>query len=956
MKVKNVKPISGFKKTRFNSWQRLFSGVRSKCLIFFSDVAVVLKKIEQKLISLNILSDKVFQSADSTHFQSSYFSRNQKKVLFANFFVGLLQTIIDLIQLFSQQNEQQLNILTIILNIVLTIMSSLFLFKLSNKIIIFLLVNLIRVILDISLRFRVISSQTGGSFDYSLFFLSQNIVMLLMVNSHMISNSYIKKISWLAVQFIILTLMVVSVRYFSFLVLKAFIYTYIHSVLANLIINFEVGMFQEVYEFKNEALQEKIEIEEILNIISSGILIIDVDLSQVLFANMKLMEMFNGGWEITKFKNWNLKGLLEIFSKEISKITERIFYDNTKEEKNYNKFYTEKKEMSKDRFQDFSEIHENSKEKGYYLNTYAKFQDIFQHLKTNFDYMHKRSMSQNLSAVKSGKHLQLIIKPTVYKQKKAFFLIFNQAFEDEEALQDLNLKEKQKSFGDNRISLSFLLEIIHKLRVPLSMIMSSLKLIMDKKIQETANLMNSLICGLKFQDVCLQNIIELLIFPNENIMIHSKKIEFKSIINEVSEHFSYLAELKDISMTTLIDEKLPIGFRSDECKLKQIFYVLLDNAIKFSPNGGVIKFMVSYKPLLKKAKFIIEDTGIGISIEDLSKLKKVLANPDLKLYLEKGGNANKIGLLLCQNYILMLNKTQPFGLKVKSKENESSTFSFYLDLEDQSLKMSTNDQDNPIKVDIPMVKNLSPEKKPALISRNESGLVIDFNKAVKLQNYQISEEFQRRLMKIKDKTTIATKVIGIENLEMDESNYDANIENTPHMGIKLPSYDITIKSPLPEKINEVSKSSFESDVFPDDRKKPLCEDFLVINENYFHLITLETLLGLNNWRFVKYFDLQSALKMMAAKIQTRSYQDLYRVILIEIGLDLQKNLTNLKILKKGFIKQKIPYIPIIGYCSLENKEISEVLIDKGLSDMMILPITEREFFHKLSPWVVREKT
>ena len=671
-----------------------------------------------------------------------------------------------------------------------------------------------------------------------------------------------------------------------------------------------------------------------------------------------------GGWDITKLKDWNLKGLLEIFSKEISKITERIFYDKTKED---NKFNTEKKEAPKDHFQDFSVTHENSKEKGYYLNTYAKFQDLFQHLKTNFDYMHKRSMSQNLSAVKSGKHLQLIIKPTVYKQKKAFFLIFNQAFEEEEALKDLNLKEKEKTFGDNRISLSFLLEIIHKLRVPLSMIMSSLKLIMDKKIEETTNLMNSLLCGLKFQDVCLQNIIEVLIFPNENIMLHSKKFEFKSIINEVSEHFSYLAELKDISMTTLIDEKLPIEFRSDECKLKQIFYLLLDNSLKFSPNGGVIKLMVSYKPLLKKAKFIIEDTGIGMSIEELSKLKKVLANPDLKFYLEKGGNANKIGLLLCQNYILMLNRTQPFGLKVKSKENESCTFSFYLDLEDQSLKISTNDQDIPIKVDIPMVKNLAPESlqnlkktvpnlaKPTLISRNESGLVIDFNKAVKLQNYQISEEFQRRLMKIKDKTTIATKVVGIENMEMDESNYDANIENTPHMGIKLPCYDITIKSPLPEKINEVSKSSLDSDFLPD-AQKPLCEDFLVINENYFHLITLESLLRLNNWRFVKYFDIQSALKMMAAKIQTRSYQDLYRVILLEVGLDLQKNLTNLKILKKGFIKRKIPYIPIIGYCSVENKEISETLIEKGLSDMMILPITETELFHKLAPWVVREKT
>lgn len=967
IKSKTKNEIIGRKVKISSCIRKTMEKIQNYWLIIYGYLRICFSNIEAKLIDLNLLSKDIMQSKASLIFRGSYFSRNEKKIIFSNLFLGILQGVIDLIQLVSLDDEENLNLLIFLMNVLITFLSCILQAKLSNKLLVFILTNFSRVILDVSLRYNLsFRSETndndGNDSPYGLFYLNQDIILFLLINSHIISNIYIKKFVWLATQFLILLTVAISIKNLGFMILKAFIYTYSHLILANLIINFEVGSYKEIYELNIDTNEEKIEIEKILNIISNGILVLDFDLSQVLFSNKKLFQIFKM-LEIEKLmknpESFNVKELLDILGKQISKINEIILIE--KEEK------TQKNT--------FSPINNNKKSKevllgrDYYFNAYSKFQDIFTNLKVNFDYMHKRNMTQNLSAKCNQKNIHMIIKPTIYKRKKAFFLIFDQEFEFKEFPYEVPNEEKPiATTSDNqdskKIALKFLLNTIHRIKIPLSMITSSFELAYEK-ISDFP-FINSLICALDFQDVCLQNILDFLIFYPENIKIQTKQISFKKLFEEFSQNFTHFAELKDISFTTLIDEKLPPQFLTDEKKLKQIIYILIDNALKYSTNGGVIKLLAIYKPSIKKVKFSVHDTGAGISLENLSKLKKRLMNPDLRQMIDKENN-HSIGLCLCQNYLLLLNRSEPIGLRVKSKVEEFSIFSFFLDIEEELIPKNKNSSFLPNSIQNSQEAN--EVILPKNIEKYNTDLVIGINNVIKIQDYKISDDMQKTIAKLQEKSRKSNLSKNFSDLQLEEYDCDQQIELTADLDDKMLKYRLSEnpKMMLPKKkiVNEFALNVIEqkdeneedeSDIEEYFLKENIiqsndCEDILIINKNYFHLISLELLLNENKWKFVKYFDIIKALKMIAAKNDKNSF--LFKVIFLEIGISLEENLFNLKILKKGFQNKNIPYIPIIGYGSLPNKFDKENLIQKGMCDIFYLPIKKENFTEIVSKWIIR---
>lgn len=61
----------------------------------------------------------------------------------------------------------------------------------------------------------------------------------------------------------------------------------------------------------------------------------------------------------------------------------------------------------------------------------------------------------------------------------------------------------------------------------------------------------------------------------------------------------------------------------DKNRLKQVFLNVLDNALKYTPKGGVVAAQVIYsKDEPDIIKIVITDTGCGISAEDLPKVKE----------------------------------------------------------------------------------------------------------------------------------------------------------------------------------------------------------------------------------------------------------------------------------------------------------------------------------------------
>jgi signal transduction histidine kinase len=97
-----------------------------------------------------------------------------------------------------------------------------------------------------------------------------------------------------------------------------------------------------------------------------------------------------------------------------------------------------------------------------------------------------------------------------------------------------------------------------------------------------------------------------------------KEADINALIGDVVSTLRPQADLKNINIKY---EKLetPLLLSVDEEKVRQVILNLIDNAIKYTEKGGVIVRLLHLKDL-HKVRIVVQDTGIGLHAEDISKL------------------------------------------------------------------------------------------------------------------------------------------------------------------------------------------------------------------------------------------------------------------------------------------------------------------------------------------------
>ncbi|MGO9482429.1 MAG: sensor histidine kinase [Candidatus Kryptoniota bacterium] len=164
----------------------------------------------------------------------------------------------------------------------------------------------------------------------------------------------------------------------------------------------------------------------------------------------------------------------------------------------------------------------------------------------------------------------------------------------------------------------FSMDASHELRTPLTIMRGEIELAL-RADQTTASYKETL-ASLLEEVVRMTSIIEglILLAKADKGMekIKRKRMRFDALVNEIKEDADALAEQKriDISISKL-DETTILG---DEIRLRQLILNLITNAINYTREGG--KVTLSLERNNGDAKFIVEDTGIGILKSDLDKI------------------------------------------------------------------------------------------------------------------------------------------------------------------------------------------------------------------------------------------------------------------------------------------------------------------------------------------------
>lgn len=109
-----------------------------------------------------------------------------------------------------------------------------------------------------------------------------------------------------------------------------------------------------------------------------------------------------------------------------------------------------------------------------------------------------------------------------------------------------------------------------------------------------------------------------------------------------------LAHQKQLRLT-FSNDNLDAYIQSDPRRLKQILINLLSNAVKFTPDGGQVSLKISTNEHQNVIRFVVQDTGIGISSEDMPQLFKPFTQVNGELSREHEGTG--LGLALVSRLV-----------------------------------------------------------------------------------------------------------------------------------------------------------------------------------------------------------------------------------------------------------------------------------------------------------------
>ncbi|MDD2620111.1 MAG: response regulator [Syntrophomonadaceae bacterium] len=114
------------------------------------------------------------------------------------------------------------------------------------------------------------------------------------------------------------------------------------------------------------------------------------------------------------------------------------------------------------------------------------------------------------------------------------------------------------------------------------------------------------------------------------------------------------AEEKNLELITLIDPEIPLDLMGDSLRLRQVLTNLASNAVKFTESGEVlIKVeLINKRENHVDLRFIVKDTGIGLSPDQINNLFKSFTQADESTTRKFGGTG--LGLAICKHLVELL--------------------------------------------------------------------------------------------------------------------------------------------------------------------------------------------------------------------------------------------------------------------------------------------------------------
>lgn len=288
----------------------------------------------------------------------------------------------------------------------------------------------------------------------------------------------------------------------------------------------------------------------------------------------------------------------------------------------------------------------------------------------NLENFIKNSMANNIkesiSTKLHNKTLNFSLSPISIDSDKAIGIVI--------LIQDISEKEALEQMRKDFVS-----NVSHEFRTPLTIMKGNLESIVDDMISpsEIPESCSTLLTETNRLERMVRDLLELSKLESGRVQVSFNKMDTNSLINDMARTIRPLIMNKNIKLVLDLDSNLP-PILSDYDKLKQLFLIFLDNAIKFSPFNSeiLIKSTLSNNSFL----VLIRDEGVGIDSSNIERLGERFYKADSSRSSSNSGTG--LGISIANKLIELLQGE----FSIDSELNKGTTIKIYLPIiENQEL-------------------------------------------------------------------------------------------------------------------------------------------------------------------------------------------------------------------------------------------------------------------------------
>jgi len=255
----------------------------------------------------------------------------------------------------------------------------------------------------------------------------------------------------------------------------------------------------------------------------------------------------------------------------------------------------------------------------------------------------------------------------------------------------------QAAQAANEAKSRFLAIMSHEIRNPLNAVVGMVRMLHDEGVSgPNQKLVENIKTSSDQLLMIINDILDFSKIESGEMLLEEANMNIHEVVKKVYDSNAFVTNDKQIELKYSVDDRIGTLHKGDPLRLQQVLSNLVSNAIKFTSEGKIEMRCVLEKETSKliRVRFEVEDTGIGISEENLDKIFESYKQENSAISRTHGGSG--LGLAICKQIVELMGGK----LSVDSAKNVGSKFYFTIELqrvEDQATKIENQDQS--IKID-----------------------------------------------------------------------------------------------------------------------------------------------------------------------------------------------------------------------------------------------------------------